>query len=100
VTHVVYPVAGAWRLLDDDAPAPDGLEALLGAQRTRLLRHLDRPATPGRLAETLHAVPSAATHHLAILERAGLVVRERHGRRVLVHRTARGTDLLGLYGRL
>ena len=98
-THVVYPVCDAWRLLDEDAPPPADLDALLGTQRSRILRYLDRPATAGRLAEVLLAVPSAASHHLAIRERAGLVARERHGRRVLVHRTARGTDLPARYGR-
>jgi DNA-binding transcriptional ArsR family regulator len=97
ITHVVYPVAGAWRLVDETGPPPPELEALLGAQRARLLQILDRPTTAGRLADTLHAVPSAATHHVAILERAGLVERERDGRRVVVHRTARGTELLALY---
>jgi DNA-binding MarR family transcriptional regulator len=43
------------------------------------------------------AVPSAATHHVGALETAGLVVRERDGRRVMVHRTSRGTRLVGLY---
>jgi DNA-binding MarR family transcriptional regulator len=33
------------------------------------------------------------------LERAGLVLRERSGRRVVVHRTARGTALVNLYDR-
>jgi DNA-binding transcriptional ArsR family regulator len=97
LTHVVYPVCDAWRLLDETAPPPAALDALIGTQRSRILRFLDRPATAGRLAEALLAVPSAASHHLAILERAGLVARERQGRRVLVHRTARGTDLLALY---
>jgi DNA-binding transcriptional ArsR family regulator len=99
LTHVAYPVCEAWRLLDESAPPPAELDSLLGTPRTRILRFLDRPATAGRLAEALLAVPSAATHHLAILERAGLVMRERRGRSVLVHRTARGTDLLALYGR-
>lgn len=97
ITHVVYPVTDAWRIVDEDAAPPAALEALLGEQRARLLRVLDRPTTAGRLAEVLHAVPSAATHHLAILEKAGLVERERDGRRVLVHRTRRGTELLALY---
>jgi DNA-binding MarR family transcriptional regulator len=37
------------------------------------------------------------THHLTALERAGLILREPDGRRVLAHRTARGTTLLALY---
>jgi DNA-binding transcriptional ArsR family regulator len=74
------------------------LEALLGVPRAVLLQRLDAPATAGDLAAALHAVPSAATHHIAALERAGLARRERSGRQVLVWRTKRGTALLELYG--
>jgi DNA-binding MarR family transcriptional regulator len=81
-----------------DEDSEPSLEALLGIPRTLLLRRLDDPATPGDLAEALHAVPSAASYHIAALERAGLARRERSGRRVLVWRTKRGTALLGLYG--
>ena len=73
------------------------LEALLGRQRARLLRELESPRGIGALAEVLLAVPSAATHHVGALEAAGLVIREREGRRVTVHRTARGSRLVGLY---
>jgi DNA-binding transcriptional ArsR family regulator len=76
------------------------LEALVGPQRALLLRALDRPRTVGELAETLIAVPSAATHQVSALEAAGLVVRERAGQRVFVHRTVRGARLLELYERL
>jgi DNA-binding MarR family transcriptional regulator len=51
----------------------------------------------GRLAEALGSVPSAATHHVHALEKAGLVLRERHGRHVLVRLTDRGQSLLALY---
>lgn len=98
LTHLAYPLPGATRLLGD-MPPPSSLEALLGAQRTTILRRLDHPQTVGRLAEWLIAVPSAATHHTGALETAGLVVRERQGRHVLVRRTARGTALLNLYDR-
>ena len=97
ISHIAYPVPGPGRLLERPTASPAGLEALLGSQRARILRHLDAPLPAGRIADTLIAVPSAASHHLAILERAGLVRREREGRRVLVHRTARGTQLLALY---
>jgi DNA-binding MarR family transcriptional regulator len=42
-------------------------------------------------------VPSAISHHLHNLERAGLVRRTRHGRHVLVQRTTRGTALVNVY---
>jgi DNA-binding transcriptional ArsR family regulator len=97
LTHIAYPVRDAWRLLDGGTHPPAALEALLGAQRALILRKLDRPMTAGRIADALRAVPSAASHHLTILERAGLVDRERQGRHVLVRRTARGSEVLALY---
>ncbi len=93
---IVHPLADAWRRPAAASP-PARLEALLGAQRARLLRALARPQPIGALAQTLIAVPSAATHHVDALELAGLVRREPEGRRVIVHRTARGTRLIGLY---
>jgi DNA-binding transcriptional ArsR family regulator len=97
LTHIAYPLSDIWRLLDGEAPPPAALEGLLGSQRALILRRLDRPIAAGKVAEALFAVPSAASHHVAILERAGLVAREREGRRVLVRRTVRGTELLELY---
>ncbi len=97
LSHIAYPLPGAWRVLDGEAPPPASLEGLLGPQRAQILRRLDRSATVGEVAEALIAVPSAATHHVATMERAGLVARERRGQRVFVERTARGTELLALY---
>ncbi len=92
---IAYPLSEAWDDPQSAAAAP--LEALLGHQRARLLRELESPRGIGALAEVLLAVPSAATHHVGALEAAGLVIRERDGRRVTVHRTARGSRLIGLY---
>ena len=75
------------------------LASLLGVPRAALLRALERPATVGELAARLHLVPSGITHHIQVLEPAGLVRRERRGQFVLVHRTARGTELLELFAR-
>lgn len=95
---IVYPLPGAHRVLEGDLlPPARALESLLGVQRARLLRMLSRPRSPGELANAMLVVPSAATHHLRALEAAGLVVRERAGNNVRVHRTARGNALLGLY---
>ena len=95
---IVYPLPGAHRVLEGDLlPPARALESLLGVQRARLLQLLSRPRSPGELAKAMLVVPSAATHHLRALEAAGLVVRERAGKRVMVHRTARGHALLELY---
>ena len=93
-----YPLPGLTRVLEGELLSPAAaLESLLGAQRTTILRVLDRPMPAGQLAQAIFATAGAATHHLKAMECAGLVVRERTGRNVVVHRTARGTALLGLY---
>jgi DNA-binding transcriptional ArsR family regulator len=94
---IVHPLAEATTIGGQTPPPAARLEALLGPQRASVLRALDNPRSVGRLATTLMAVPSAATHHVGALEAAGLVERERQGRSVIVHRTARGTQLMGLY---
>ncbi len=93
--YVSYPVRSV--LARGPQPPPAALEGLLGIQRTQILRALRRPTSIGTLADILHAVPSAATHHVNALQAAGLVQRHRHGRNVLVDRTARGEALLELY---
>jgi DNA-binding transcriptional ArsR family regulator len=92
-----YPLPDSWRAFDDSAPPGASLEALLGAQRTVLLRALDQPQTAGRLARLLVCAPSGITHHLRALEAAGLVSRHRQGRHVVVHRSSRAHALLALY---
>lgn len=97
LTHIVYPLPGAWRMLEEKPRSPAGLEALLGKPRALILRKLERPMSARAVAELLIAVPSAATHHLRFLERAGLVERRREGRHTLVRRTTRGSEILELY---
>ena len=98
VTHLGYPLPGLERLLSGDATSPEGLAVLIGPARARLLHALDRPTHAGALADVLQAVPSAVTHHLGVLEAAGLIYRQRDGKHVVVTRTARATALLALYG--
>ncbi len=97
LTRVHYPLQGAWRAFDGERPPPASLEGLLGAQRARILMHLERPATPGELAEVMYVTRGAATYQLRALESAGLITRRRTGRNVTVERTDRGTSLLALY---
>jgi DNA-binding transcriptional ArsR family regulator len=93
--YVSYPVRSV--LARVPQPPAAALEGLLGVQRTQILRALRCPASIGTLADILHAVPSAATHHVNTLQAAGLVQRHRHGRNILVDRTTRGQALLELY---
>ena len=98
MSSVSYPLPGALRVLSGDVlPPAAALGSLLGQQRAKILRLLDAPRSAGQLARAIIASPSAATHHMRALEGAGLIVRERSGRNVIVHRTARGTGLLALY---
>jgi DNA-binding transcriptional ArsR family regulator len=99
VSELSYPLPGARRLVNPDIRAVhgDALTALVGAPRAEILRRLDRAVTAGSLAESMVLVPSAISHHLHNLERAGLVRRTRHGRHVLVQRTTRGTALVNVY---
>ncbi len=76
---------------------PAKLVALLGEPRALILDGLDAPASCGDIAKELQMVPAGATHHLRSLEAAGLVKRRRDGQRVIVERTARGSELLALY---
>jgi DNA-binding transcriptional ArsR family regulator len=95
---MTYPLPGVTRVHSGELlPPAAALESLLGAQRATILRVLDRPQRAGRLAQAIFTTAGAATHHLKSLESAGLIVRERTGRSVVAHRTARGTALLGLY---
>ena len=100
ITHLAYPITGQVRLLDDPgAAADDGIDGLVGPRRAEILRLLDEPVVAGAVATAVQASPSAITHHIVALESAGLVRRERKGQHVWIHRTARATALLTLYGR-
>ncbi len=96
---VGYPVRSALELRPSQTPDAR-LETLLGGPRAEILRRVATPTGIGRLSEALRSVPSAATHHVAALESAGLVERDRRGRQVFVRRTARGDALIELYDEL
>jgi DNA-binding transcriptional ArsR family regulator len=86
------------RFPSDRAAAPAGLISLVGAQRAVILEMLlAGPASCGSLAKALFMAPGGITHHLRVLERAGLARRTRAGREVMVNLSARGRALLDLY---
>jgi DNA-binding transcriptional ArsR family regulator len=98
ILGITYPVPGSATVLTGgQLPPAAALDALLGGQRATILRTLERPKHAGVIAKAITATPGAATHHLKMLERADLIIRERVGRNVYVYRTARGDALLGLY---
>jgi DNA-binding transcriptional ArsR family regulator len=96
LTHFAYPIPTA-RASGPAVLADSELTTLLGRPRAAILTGLERPMAAGDVARVLHAVPSAASHHLSALESAGLVARHRDGRQVVVERTARGDALLALF---
>lgn len=85
---VGYPVAPGLGL--SGGPA----EALLGRGRSRVLRHTGAAVTTTELGRRLGMAASTVSYHLAILLRAGLVSRTRHGREVRYARTEKGDRLL------
>ncbi len=76
----------------------DRLAVVIGDARAAVLRLVDVPVTMGTLAADLNVTPGAATRQCDLLERAGLIARERRGKAVLVTRTDAGAKLLDLLG--
>lgn len=73
------------------------LTLLIGSPRAEILRLVSSPVTCGEIAKHLFIAPGGVTHHLRTLEAAGLVRRTRHGRHVVVERTARGRAVMALF---
>ena len=90
---LVYPTSGIADLWAPDPRPDDALAPLLGRRRAEVLLELDRPASTLELAQRMGIGPPSVSEHLAVLRRAGLVMRRREGRRVVYARTARGDDL-------
>ncbi len=91
---IMYPARGVGAVFEPAPPAvPSALAALLGRSRAQLLIALAEPASTTHLAAVLALATGAVGDHLAVLHRAGLVVRARSGRSVLYSRTALGNTL-------
>ncbi|MQY16258.1 hypothetical protein SRB5_64560 [Streptomyces sp. RB5] len=78
--------------------APEGLAAVLGRTRARLLAELVEPATTTDLAGRLSLTAGGVSQHLTALRRAGLVTPHRTGRVVLYARTSAAETLLRAAG--
>jgi len=93
---LVYPARGAGALRRPTRGADvDGavLADLVGTTRAELLIALAAPGSTTQLALSLGHSPGAVGDHLAVLLRAGLIVRSRAGRSVLYRRTPTGDAL-------
>lgn len=77
----------------------DALATLLTPLRAKLLLMLDRERSMSELAGTLYAAPPTITYQIGTLVAAGLVARRKEGRRTLISRTPRGSDLVDSYRR-
>lgn len=90
-----YPPRGVATLWEESEPVvPDGLAAVLGRSRTRLLTELETPAPTTELAIRTGLSSGAVSQHLTALRAAGLVSAHRSGRYVLYARTRPAESLL------
>lgn len=90
---LTYQPPGTGDLWLAEPATPGALADLVGRRRATLLRALDRPASTTALARSTGWSPGGVNSHLAVLRRAGLVVRRRDGRQVVYSRTATGDAL-------
>ena len=80
---LVYPLrSSSWALQDTGGDFHDGLAAVLGTTRARVLRTLVSERTTTELARTLSISSASASNHAAALRRAGLVTTRRDGKSV------------------
>jgi DNA-binding transcriptional ArsR family regulator len=94
---LVYGARGTAALLGEgpERSEPLALSRLIGNARAEILGLLDEPSTTTSLAHRLRRSPGNVADHLAVLRRAGLVVRRRVGRQVLYWRTPLGQATVG-----
>jgi DNA-binding transcriptional ArsR family regulator len=70
------------------------LDELIGPSRAAILRDLDVPRSTAELSDRQSLTRPTVSHHLGVLLRAGMLVRQRRGKLVLYRRSARGDSLV------
>jgi hypothetical protein len=99
VVWIGYPLPGLDTFLAGRAPAVDPLdplEMLLGSVRATILRVAGGQPL-GEIGRRVGCRPATLTYHCDMLDKAGLVLRERAGQRIILHRTSRGEALVRLF---
>lgn len=92
---IAYPARGIATLWETgDPPSSEGLTALIGRTRARLLSALGEPNSTTALAKRLAVTPGAVSQHLSVLRSSGMVTGTRVGGSVLYRRTPRGDALV------
>lgn len=92
---LVYPVERGTESLGGAVRTDDGaLAALIGRTRAAVLAEIRAGATTSELARRLYISPAAASQHIAVLRKAGLVASRRERHRVLHTLTPLGASML------
>jgi DNA-binding transcriptional ArsR family regulator len=91
---LLYPPRGLATLWEQGSSTPDGLSAVIGRSRARLLSELESPASTTELARRTGMSAGGVSQHLTALRGAGLVTAHRTGRSVLYARTNAAESLL------
>ncbi|MPZ63308.1 MAG: helix-turn-helix domain-containing protein [Propionibacteriales bacterium] len=91
---ISYPVGQAGGRAEARTTGGSGVRELVGPSRARLLRHLADPCSTSELSARTGLAPATVSHHLSVLLRSGLLVRQRNGRTVLYRRNERGDTLV------
>jgi DNA-binding transcriptional ArsR family regulator len=95
---ITYPPRGVGTLWAPANGEGVALEALLGRTRAAVLRELSAPCSTSELALRMDLTPGAISLHLTVMQRAGLLIRQRSGRCVLYRVSAIGEALLAAAG--
>jgi DNA-binding transcriptional ArsR family regulator len=77
-------------------PAPS--RPVLGRTRAAALRALSAPCSTSELARRMDLTPGAISMHLTVMQRSGLLIRQRAGRVVLYRVSSIGEALLAAVG--
>ncbi|MFI5529932.1 ArsR/SmtB family transcription factor [Kitasatospora sp. NPDC051853] len=92
---LLHPIAAPTAEPAARKPADDGLVAVLGAARARVLRAVaGSDCSTTELAQRLGVTPPSASAHVAALRTAGLIATHREGKQVRHTLTEVGHDLL------